>query len=632
MPFSTKRVKIDRSAVNIKTGSFVKYGESVYRVSHMLNFDEIVGVNVNTGEVEVIEIVKAKRVEPETAKNFEHAKKDLFDIHDGEWETIQQRLKAIRPLISGASRKEVEKHAKEMGVHYTTIYRWFRRYLDSGGVMGLLPRKEGYPSGRPRIDTMSDDIIRSVIESYYLTKQRPKIEAVIRKVAAECAKRNVKPPSPGTVRNRIAALNNYEKLTRRHDKSIARDRLSPAAGSFEADYPLQIVQIDHTLADIILVDEKSREPIGRPYLTIAIDVFSRMIVGYHLSFEAPSAVAVAMCIACSVLPKENLLIEKGIEAEWPVWGFMDTLHVDNGADFRSEALVRACLAHNIKLEYRPVGKSNFGGHVERVIGTLMSEVHLLPGTTFSNIKEKGKYDPDARSAMTFSEFEHWLLTFITKVYHKRPHSAIGVSPEKKYKDGIFGTKEHDGIGFPPKPSDPLSVLIDFLPAFKRTIQRNGVNIDNINYYDPVLRQHIKETDPLTGKKRKFLFRRDPRNVSYVWFYDESTQSYFKIPTADQSFPDMSAWELNAAKKLLVQKKERIVDEKAIVSAYEELHAQMLEAAKRTKKKRRQIEKKKANEKHLEMLERSSSLSRTKPSIPLDPEEDIWDGDIPEFEV
>ena len=629
---SSQKVKIDRSTVSVKTGSFVKHGESVYKVSHMLNFDEIVGVNVGTGEAEVLEIRKVKRIEPETAKRFEHAKKDLLDIHDGEWKTIQERLEAIKPLISGASRKEVEEHAKEVGVHYTTIYRWFRSYLDSGGVMGLLPRKEGYPSGRPRIDPVSDGIVRKVIESYYLTKQRPKVEAVIRKVVAECAKRNVKAPSPGTIRNRIAALDEYERLAKRHGKSVARDKLSPAAGSFEADYPLQIVEMDHTDADIILVDEETRQPIGRPYLTIAIDVFSRMIVGYHLSFEAPSTVSVAMCTACAVLPKDELLLEKGIEAEWPVWGFMDTLYVDNGADFRSEALSRACLAHDIKLEFRPVGKSNFGGHVERVIGTLMDEVHLLPGTTFSNVGEKGKYNPDTESAMTFDEFERWLLTFITKVYHKRVHAALGMSPEKKYREGIFGTKEREGIGFPPKPSDPLSVLIDFLPAFKRTIQRNGVNIDGINYYDPVLRQHIGEIDSITGKKRKFLFRRDPRNVAYVWFYDESMQSYFKIPTADQSFPEMNAWELDAAKRLLAEREERIVDEKAITAAHEELHAQAMEAAKRTKRKRRQIEKKKVNERHVETLEKASALSRTEPPVPPEPEEDLWDGEIPEYDV
>lgn len=52
---------------------------------------------------------------------------------------------------------------------------------------------------------------------------------------------------------------------------------------------LQQVQIDHTPVDLIVVDERHRLPIGRPYLTAAIDVFSRCMVGLVVTLEAPSA-------------------------------------------------------------------------------------------------------------------------------------------------------------------------------------------------------------------------------------------------------------------------------------------------------------------------------------------------------
>ena len=52
--------------------------------------------------------------------------------------------------------------------------------------------------------------------------------------------------------------------------------------------PLDIIQIDHTKVDVILVDEETRKPIGRPIITVAIDVFSRMIFGFYISFEGPS--------------------------------------------------------------------------------------------------------------------------------------------------------------------------------------------------------------------------------------------------------------------------------------------------------------------------------------------------------
>ena len=40
--------------------------------------------------------------------------------------------------------------------------------------------------------------------------------------------------------------------------------------------------------------------------------------------------------------------------------------------------------------WRPPGTPHFGGHIERLIGTQMGAVHLLPGTTFSNPPEPAR--------------------------------------------------------------------------------------------------------------------------------------------------------------------------------------------------------------------------------------------------
>ena len=41
--------------------------------------------------------------------------------------------------------------------------------------------------------------------------------------------------------------------------------------------------------------------------------------------------------------------------------------------------------------FRPPGSPHFGGHIERLIGTMMGAVHLLPGTTQSSVAAKGSY-------------------------------------------------------------------------------------------------------------------------------------------------------------------------------------------------------------------------------------------------
>jgi transposase InsO family protein len=49
--------------------------------------------------------------------------------------------------------------------------------------------------------------------------------------------------------------------------------------------PLERVQIDHTRIDVVVVNEGDRLPIGRPWLTLAIDVASRVVLGFSVSLE-----------------------------------------------------------------------------------------------------------------------------------------------------------------------------------------------------------------------------------------------------------------------------------------------------------------------------------------------------------
>lgn len=64
----------------------------------------------------------------------------------------------------------------------------------------------------------------------------------------------------------------------------------------EVNMPLDIIQIDHTKVDVMVVDKETRQSIGRPYITVAIDIFSRMIYGFYISLEAPSYFSVGQCL------------------------------------------------------------------------------------------------------------------------------------------------------------------------------------------------------------------------------------------------------------------------------------------------------------------------------------------------
>jgi putative transposase len=178
--------------------------------------------------------------------------------------------------------------------------------------------------------------------------------------------------------------------------------------ALSASEPLELVQIDHTLVDVIVVDDLHRKPIWRPWLSLVIDVATRNVLGFFLSLRAPSATAVALAISRAVLPKTTYLAGLQVDAEWPACGIPKSLHLDNAKEFRGRALRRGCEQHGIQIIYRPPLQPHFGGHIERLIGTLMGEVHLLPGTTFSSVAQRGNYDSEGQATMTLAELKPWL--------------------------------------------------------------------------------------------------------------------------------------------------------------------------------------------------------------------------------
>ncbi|BBB58332.1 transposase [Undibacterium sp. KW1] len=543
-------VTLNRQKLDLRPGAHVSLNGLIHRIVQVLDFDTVVGVEVESGRSRSLRIGELSPVTDASLELQAVASYDMEDIADTDWKIAEQRYAAIKPLLSdpNCGRTIISERAAEVGVDTATLYRWLRRYQSLGVVSALIPRKRGWKAGGLRISKDAEDLIQKVLQDTYLTNQRSSPQKVILEVMRRCQIGHIEPPHPNTVRARISALGEKQRLFGRGFKEKAKNKFMPAAGRFpNADYPLAVVQIDHTPADIILVDDIYRKPIGRPWITVAIDVFSRMIVGYYLSFDPPSETSVAMCVAHAVLPKDEWLALHKVDARWDVWGIMDKIHTDNGADFRSDNFTQSCLMHNIDLEFRPVKQPRYGGHIERMLGTLLREIHDLPGTTFSSIKDREGYDSEKHAAMTKSEFETWLVTLICKVYHQRLHTGIGMTPARKWEIGMFGNAETSGRGLPPRPTDRLALLLDFLPNFKRTIQTYGVAIDGLRYYADVLRTWINASDPNDhSKKREFIFRRDPRDISAVWFYDPDLKQYFKVPFANQALPSMSIWEYNQA--------------------------------------------------------------------------------------
>ena len=312
-----------------------------------------------------------------------------------------------------------------------------------------------------------------------------------------------------------------------------------------------------------------------------------MVTGFSVSFDPPGALAVGLCLAHAILPKDSWLARHDMATPWPVWGVMGTVHADNAKEFRGKMLRMACQEYGIDLHWRPVARPHFGGHIERLLGTLNEEIHALPGSTFSNPQERGHYDSEQHAAMTLSEFERWLAILIVEIYHQRLHRELDMTPLQKYEEGIFGTDERPGRGLPERLLDETQLRLNFMPYAERTVQSHGIMIDEIAYYDDVLKPWIHSLDPSeTSGKRKFIVRRDPRDISRIYFYDPDLKQYFAIPYRNTAHPPMSVWELREVRRKLKEEGRQSVNEDVIFDAYNRLRVLEAEAVHETKKTRR----------------------------------------------
>ena len=433
------------------------------------------------------------------------------------------------------------------------------------------------------------NLIEEALQKYYLTRQRLKVSVLRREIEARCRAEGLAVPAYNTVLARVLRLPSYDRIKARFGPKEAREAAEIHRGPFEgAEYPFCIVQIDHTPLDIILVDEAARMPIGRPWLTLAIDVYSRMVAGYYLTFDPPGALSVGLCLVHAILPKEAWLAKFGLKGPWPCQGLPTTIHADNGKDFRSETIQRSCLEHRIHIEWRPVGRANFGGHIERLLGTFLQEMHQLVGTTFSSVAERGNYDAMANAALTLREFECWLANYITGQYHQRPHSGIeGQCPLRRYEEGILGTSTQPGRGRPPRVRNERRLLLDFLPGVERTIQEYGVRIDRITYFSDTLRPHALAVDPEhPTEPRRHLFRRDPRDISVIYFLDPNTDEYCPVPYRNPGHPPISLWELREARRRVLAQHKGQIEEDMIFETFRTMHDLEQAAVAATTKARR----------------------------------------------
>lgn len=537
----------------------------------------------------------------------------VLTLSDTAWSQAHLRNEIITSLakLDVIGKYTADEAARQLGLSKRQVYKLVHHFRKGEGLvtdMAYSPPSGG--KGKGRLSEPVEKIIQTILQKRYLTKQKRSEVVIWREIIQSCRDLGLKRPSLNTVRARIRQLDPLIIIRRRNGPNAER-RLQSAAGKApEIIAPLDQVQIDHTVIDLIVVDDVNRQPIGRPYLTVAIDVYSRCLVGMVVTLEAPSATSVGLCLEHVVCDKRSWLERMNLDIPWPMSGKPKSLYLDNASEFKSEALQRGCAQHGIQLNYRPLGQPHYGGIVERIIGTAMQRIHELPGTTFSNPSQRGDYDSEKRAVLTLSELERW-LTLAVASYHGTVHSTLNQPPATRWVEGIFQFAEPVII------TQPRTFLIDFLPVLRRTLCRTGFLIDHITYYADALKLWIVKRDQLN----KFIIRRDPRDISRVWVLDPETKQYLEIPYRTISHPAVTLWEHKKAIEKLKEQGRSQVDETSLFRMISQMREITQTAERITRKSRREAQRRahlpKAKQRLVLALPPEEPVSATNSPVPFE---------------
>lgn len=614
---------MSKATISLQPGSRVSYQGADWFVGDAEDFQRVLATRANDGRREFLPINELRapitqneskhggdrqsprRKKPELTEKAELAQKPKLKRHMD----LFQALMAVAKLPKGSRRESIRNLAKDFQISEPSVYRKISA-LERSGTAEDLHRavrndKKGVGS---RIGQERLKIVEQILREKHFIDTPRTVDDCVEIINSALRRENLKEVGRSLVYQVRNKVTYKDRLKDQGKKREVRDAFRPSVGHLpDNDYPLGTVQVDHTPCQICFVDEISREPIGDATLTLVIDCFSRMILGFYLTIGGPSTLATGLALARAFLPKDNLLRRLEVKGLWPCWGFPDVVLVDNANELNGHMMQYARSYYRFTIRNRPIGFPQFGGHVESAFKTFMYEIKTIPGTKFSNPVERGEYDSEGRAIMTIREFEWYFTEFLVNDYHLAEHRGEGMerrAPLQRWNAGVFGGDVFAPIGLPDIPADPQALQISLMPVEWRVIKKATIAIFDETYYSGALAMLGDSIDPTKPtSERKFEVRYDPRDISKIWVRDPEADMYIEATFGDLGKRSISLWEHNARKRALGRPAEVFKQQRADSKERREEFKQRKKV--QTKQARREAER----------IRRDAADSLTRPAAP-----------------
>ncbi|UYM17669.1 Mu transposase C-terminal domain-containing protein [Endozoicomonas euniceicola] len=501
---------------------------------------------IEKGKIKIIneDAVDNKRLQP-NSKDLQAYDKEKVKKAELKYNMIKALENNGISSITKSTQEEINSIAKSLNTpppSWRTVCRWKKMYIESGrsirSLIDLYENCGGYERKKPELQ----EIIGNVINDVYLTQERISLSETHRQLKTIIKEYNQKNgtsltiPSYSTLQREVNRIPPYEIKKRREGIRKAKEEFRETKFNQPPERVLQRAEADHTTLDYFLLDDKTLLPMGRPYITVILDKFSRVPLGLCISFYEGSYLTVAKALKSALLPKMYIKEQfPNLKSNFPYYGKMQELTVDNAREFWSDDLKMACLDLDININYARVKRGWEKGSIENYFRRQNARlIENIEGKTFSNIFKKDEYDSAKHSVMTFNEF---ICVFYKWLFDIYPYEEIRVRnggvivPHKVWVSSINDVPR---VIFSKESLDIILGKTEW-----RMLKVGGIQVDYIKYDSKELSEYRAKYQ----NNEQVLIKYNPEDMGLIFVLNKASEEYFSVPAIDQDYADgLTYWQ------------------------------------------------------------------------------------------
>ncbi|MFC5757966.1 Mu transposase C-terminal domain-containing protein [Rhizobium sp. GCM10022189] len=482
---------------------------------------------------------------------------------------FMDRFKAENPELVKAAHEYLLKEGKnrKLFVSARQFCRLLRRYEEGAlDAVALMPRNGG---GNAIGSSLSGPELRFALRyaDDFRTTARPTRKAAWEDMDRDNRAREAPYRIPsysqfcrlireaGDFANESGRTTNKLRVQRKH---------TPSLKGLQPERPLQIVEMDEKLLDVVSVLTKQdlwrrlAGPIRRRlkkkrrlWLSVALDALTRSVVAMKILPGAPNKHSGVATMAMIAQDKDKIAALTGARSGWPQRGTPEWLHTDGGAAYVCVEFEVAAMMFTGRRRIPPSKHPHLRARVERFFRTINQRYAHLFGDaqTFSNILLKDQHDPEKHAHITDEEMYALLVRLIVDCYHNTVHRSLGMTPLQAWE--MYCQTSKGGVAPPPTPAQYRDI---FGVTLKRTIGNRGIEIAGNFYASPKLTEVSTK-----WYGRELVVRLADQDISSISVKHPILNQWVEIPAVHDGLKGVSLWEWTETIRFLTKRHGRKVD-------------------------------------------------------------------------